>query len=174
MGGLSVVVMDIRESVESFKSLYPGGFSFEATYSRAWHFNFSYKNRKLDFGGDSGIYIYSKPAEPDWDLPLHKNSEAIWYIGKSQGTIAGRVWAHMRLIFEPGTGEVCNPRFKYHDWANDPSVPGDICTAVATGNIVVYTIQITPSTFDPQVIEKYLLACFYKSIGTLPPLNKEI
>lgn len=117
--------------------------------------------------------MYSRPGEP-WDVPLDRNTEDVWYIGKSDGDLAGRVWAHVGVIYEPGTNEPCDPRFKYHQWAESDTIPTDIARSIAHGNTVVYTIKVEPFGRAPgvaQALEKYLLACCFRVDGELPPLN---
>jgi hypothetical protein len=169
-----VLVKDIVPCIEQFRTMFKQGNSFKAEYSKPWHFNKSYKTDQVPFAKLNGVYIYSKPASPDWNVPIYQNEEVIWYIGKSAGGIGARVWQHMGSIFEPGTEDVCKPRFKYHQWANDDNVPDDIRQSIADGNVVVYIVRIEPDNFNPLVVEKYLLACFYRAWGKLPILNKDI
>lgn len=173
-----MLVKDIVSCIEQFRTMFKQGNSFTAKYSNPWHFNKSYRKEQVPFANSSGIYIYSKPA-PNWEVPINHNDKKIWYIGKSDGGIAARVWQHMGVIYEPGTKNECNPRFKYHQWAEDiVNVPADIRQSIAEGNVVVYTVRIEPGnnskTFNPQVVEKYLLACFYRAWDELPVLNKDI
>jgi len=169
-----MIVSDIPYCLQQFRVLFTKAVPFDSEFSKAWHFNLSYKDHRVPFNDQSGVYIYSKVSSPQWDVPLDQNSSDIWYIGKSQGNIGGRVWKHMGLMYDPKTGEPCDPRFKYHDWADDDTVPSKIRASIVNGETVVYTIKIAPNEFDPQVVEKFLLACHYRTKGILPPLNREI
>lgn len=173
---------DITDKLRLFQErVFPEGPSFNFESSKPWSFIYPPEgNTYVPFRNDTGIYIFSKPIvtnETDWNIPMEDNNSDIWYIGKSDGDIGGRVWSHMGLIYEPGSRILCSPRFKYNEWHKDARIPEDIRTFLDNGNIVVYTIKITPinrQRFEPQVIEKFLLACYYKSEGHLPPLNKDI
>jgi len=169
-----MLVRDVVSCLEQFRTMFNQGKSFTAEYSGPWHFNKSYRTEQVPFAKSSGIYIYTRPALPDWKLNIQQNDAEILYIGKSNGGIAARVWQHMGLIFDPETGQECDPRFKYHQWANEVNVPDDIRRDIANGDIVVYTICIEPGSFEPQVIEKYLIACFYRAWDRLPILNKDV
>src|SRR6266496_3411362 len=96
------------------------------------------------------VYIYTEPNVPKWDMSFENNHSAVWYIGKSDGDLAGRVWDHVGRIYDPSTGgKECVPRFKYHRWADQASVPQSIRDAVANGNIVMYTIKVDPRGAGP-------------------------
>ena len=169
-----MIVKDIVQYLKQYKAMIAGDVPLEFEYSQPWHFNISYRDQKVPFASNSGVYIYTKPDEKNWHIPIEENIGDIWYIGKSEGDIGGRVWAHMGLIYEPGTQEECRPRFKYHDWSDDQNILDSIRNSIAEGEIVVYTIKVSPEDFNPQVIEKYLLACFYRAKKKLPILNKDI
>jgi len=172
--GNSMVVKDIIQYLDQFKSIVPNDSSFRFECSDPWHFNISYQKQNVPFGGDSGIYVYTDPVSENWNLQIEHNYSNIWYVGKSEGDIGGRVWAHMGLIYEPDTKEVCKPRFKYNEWRDDQKIPDDIRKSIEEGDVVVYTIKIIPVSFDPKVVEKYLLSCFYRLNNRLPFLNKDI
>jgi len=171
-----MLVKDIPRCLETYLQLFPQGSGFRTSYSRAWHPNRSSDDPIDELGATTGIYIYSAPGDPDWDLKMSENDNSIWYIGKSRGSVRARVWQNLGRLYEKD-GSVCDPRFKYHRWANDSTVR-DVATkdAVAKGDFVAYSVSITPLAhcFEPQVVETFLLSCFYRSTGTLPILNSLI
>jgi hypothetical protein len=136
--------------------------------------NHSYQDGQVDFAKSSGIYVYSEPDAANWRLPIEVNENSIWYIGKSDGNLAGRVWNHLGCVYEPGTNEACNPRFKYHQWAEVQGIPDVVRKSVFDGNVVVYIIEVTPNGDSPgfaHALEKYLLVLYFRRYGHLPPLN---
>jgi hypothetical protein len=169
-------VCDLKPYVDTFRALPSASRPISLDFSRPWHFNHSYRETQVNFEKDGGIYIYSCPCEP-WAVPFDQNAQEIWYIGKSDGALARRVWAHMGDIYEPGSREPCNPRFRYHEWADCESVSRDIRNAIAHGDTVVYTIKVEPLGGAPGIakaLEKYLLACCFRVDGKLPPLNVDL
>lgn len=129
-------IQDVKVALDTFQGLFPGPVPFELEYSPPWHFHEAVKLR-VPFEHDRGIYLYSKPSSPDWHLPIGQNDSPVWYIGMSNSAIAGRVWSHMGLIYEPGTSQRPAPPFKYHQWAQLESFPPEVVNAVANGDIVV-------------------------------------
>lgn len=169
--------MKVKEIVNYlfyYQELFKKGIVFDFVCSAPWHFNKPDIVPRVPLGSESGIYIYTRPNEGNWEVNIEDNNSDIWYIGKSAGDIGGRVWAHMGLMYEPETKKICNPIFKYNDWSEDNSVDPKIRDSISNGNLVVYTIKISPKEFNPEVVEKYLLSCYYKAKGCLPPLNKGI
>jgi len=151
-----------------------GAKSLSYTVSTPWHFN-QCRKESVPFGDGNGIYIYSCPADSNWQLAPELNVEDVWYIGKSDGNIGGRVWSHVGLIYEPDLNRVeCVPRFKHHQWKKDDSVPVGVRDKIASGNIVVYTVkmEVQVSSILPNALEKYLLATCVRLTGELPVLNK--
>jgi len=169
-------VCSLKRYVEAFRALPDASQPISLHFSRPWHFNHTFRE-PIEFAKDSGIYIYTCPANP-WDLALDQNAQDIWYIGMSDGGLAGRVWAHVGAIYDPpGSGVLCNPRFKYHQWTTVETVSDQIKTAIAIGNLVVYTIKVEAIGSAPglaQALEKFLLACCFRVDGKLPPLNIDL
>ena len=165
---------NLAEVVETFRLMQ--GSPLNVIFGKPWHFTHSYSERHVDFAAQSaGVYIYTEPVTPDWNVPLEQSPAAVWYIGKSDGALAGRVWAHVGAIRDPETGKECVPRFKYHEWAAQQSVPQSIRDSVANGNVVVYTIRIHLVGEPPgyaQALEKFLLASHFRNTASLPPLNR--
>ena len=119
-----------------------------------------------------GIYIYSECKESDWNIQLIENINEIWYIGKSLGSIRARIWKH--LAINSKDIKEGDPKFKNHRWTNDPNVMGtSINNSISMGDFNVYAIPIRSGKiqFPPEVVETYLLCCYYKSLGRLPLLN---
>jgi len=170
-------VCDLQHLVEMFGDVVKDARSIELTVGRPWHFEHSYRESHPDFAKSPGVYVYSKPASPDWNLALERNTELIWYIGKSDSNLASRVWSHIGLTYDPETQRPCEPRFKFHQWAQREDVPFGIREAIATAQVVVYTIKVDPLGRPPglaQALEKFLLATYYRATGSLPPLNLEL
>lgn len=172
-----MIVADIQRCLELYAGLFLSGSGFQVKYSRPWHPNRSKDDDPIsELNAKSGVYIYSKPGDPNWDLPLMKNQNAIWYIGKSRRSIRARVWANLGA-FKEENGSTCNPMFKYNRWANDKRIRDDsIKDAIGNGEFVAYSIAVLPVglNFAPEIVETYLLTCFYRSTGTLPVLNSLI
>ncbi|GEM_PF-2041069 len=171
-----MTVRDVAQQIIAFQQMFPGATPFQVEFAQPWHFDEA-TQRRIPFADDIGIYLYTQPATPNWNLLIHDNVSAVWYIGKSDAALAGRVWAHVTLIYEPGSRQVPSPRFKYEQWAQNQKISSAIREAVADGQITVYTIKITPAGRAPGwpgVIEKYLLSYFYRATGALPPLNDTI
>jgi len=171
-----MLVADIPRCLETYASLFPGADVFRASFSDAWHPNRSSNDPIEDFGAKSGVYIYSAPGDPDWNLSISDNKNPIWYIGKSRSSVRARVWANLGVLYEKD-GAICNPIFRYHRWADDEKIKdNEIKQAIAGGEFVAYSIAIEPvgSNFAPEIVETYLLTCFYRSAGTLPVLNSLI
>jgi len=165
-----MLVKNVPKLLEIYSNLNlnPDDLSFE--FSEPWYFNKENAGH-VPFGSSSGVYIYTEVTD-NWETEFENCEYEILYIGKSQGDIGGRVWAHMGLIYEPGTKEICNPRFKYHNWKDDSSVPQKIKDNLALGETVVYAIKVNPSEFYAESLEKYLLTCCYRLDRKLPILNK--
>ncbi|HUL11825.1 MAG TPA: hypothetical protein VLU73_06615 [Methylococcaceae bacterium] len=149
--------------------------------SPPWHFNES-KGKRLPYEADYGIYLFSKPSYPTWEIPLAENDSEIWYVGKSAGDIGGRTWKHMGLIYEPGTNSPCTPRFKYNQWANVESVDSDIRKPITDGDVVIYVVKVSgsPSLTDtqryllPELLEKHVLSMHIHSTGKLLSFNFQL
>ena len=55
------------------------------------------------WNGTFTTIIHSKQrGTQKWNIPAIDNGAEILYVGKSDGDIGGRVWAHMGYIYEPG------------------------------------------------------------------------
>jgi hypothetical protein len=149
--------------------------TISAEFSPPWHFNFN-KTQSVTFGAECGIYLFTKPAVPDWDITIESNTEDIWYVGESAGNIERRVWDHVGRIYESGSDYVeCDPRFKYNQCADEPTVPEDVKRHLANGDVVVYTVKITPGHKRLLLaLEKHLLSIHVRTKGQLPLLNKII
>ncbi len=168
-------VKELKPHIDHFIN-FPGGRQpVSAEFSRPWHFNFC-KGEQIPLSVGNGVYLYTKPATPDWNLPFEENAEDVWYIGKSEGDIGGRVWHHTGRTFEPGSqDEICNPRFKYHSWKDAAYVPDSIKNQIATGDLVVYVIQIKSELkMLAPALEKYLLVVHLRLTGELPILNMQL
>jgi len=165
-------VKDIRSHIENFIKIQ--GIEANVQYSKPWHFNF-HKGEKVPFGDCTGIYLYAEALSDNWNIPIESCQRDIWYIGKSEGDLGGRVGKHMGLIYEPNSREVCTPRFKYNDWHSDADVPADIKRQIADGELVVYTIKlVSEKTLLALALEKYLLSIHVRVTGRLPVLNKDL
>jgi len=146
-------------------------------FSKPWHFNHSFREEHPPFRGSPGVYIYAEPSLPSWQMPFEKCTSAVWYIGMSNGDIAGRVWRHVEPIYDPATNQPWTPRFKQHQWWQNTTIPSHILEAVATGNVVVYGMKVEPVgplPGLPRVLEAYLLARYYAATGSLPLLNADL
>lgn len=141
---------------------------FNYDFSPPWHLK-QWRECRVPFENEPCVYIITKPAEPNWDIPLADNEADIWYIGKS-GRGASRVWEHLGNL--PGLGA---PRFANHRWATTHSIPPQIRDAIAEAKSVLYTIKIVPGGKKalPIALEKFILARFYQKYGEFPPLNLE-
>lgn len=171
-----MVVEDIPRCLKIFSELFSWDNGFQVHYSSAWHPNKSMDDPILDLGASTGVYIYSEPNYPQWNLPISANKNAIWYIGKSQSSVRARVWRNLGNMSEKD-GSVCNPKFKYHRWANDETIKDiRVKEAIAQGDFVAYSIAIKPVSvrFAPEIVETFLLTCFYRSRGEIPVLNSLI
>ncbi len=172
-----MVVRDIPRCIDTLNNLFPGEKPFRAEYSGAWHPNESGDDDPiLRLGATGGIYFYSEPGNPEWNLNINENGNSIWYIGKSSASVRSRVWKNLGNLYE-SDGSLCNPRFRHHRWMNDSSITdARVKNNIANGDFVAYGIDIVPqeSRFDPEIIETFLLCCYYRSMGKLPVLNSII
>ena len=169
--------MNLRDLHAAAKTFGAADHSLTVAFGQAWHAKESYRDGQVDFANISGVYLYTEPCVPDWRVPFAENRSAVWYIGKSNGGQAGRVWKHLGRVNEPGTRTPCVPQSKYHRWAEKESVPRRIRDAVANRNLVVYTIGVQPLGNPPgnaKSMEKYLLEAYVRSVGSLPPLNSRL
>ena len=83
-------VQDVRVALEAFEHLFPGPAPLQLEYSSPWHFAEA-QQRRIPFEQHHGIYIYSEPTTPDWRVPIDQSESPVWYIGKSDAALAGRV-----------------------------------------------------------------------------------
>jgi len=165
----------IIDSLRRFQSLPTVLGEFSVEISDPWHFNKS--GGKVPLEGECGIYVYTQPGDSDWRLPLAANQNAVWYVGKSGGSIGGRVWSHMRTIYDPETRTPWTPRFKAHRWAQTYSVPEEIRDRLANGDITVYSVAVRAGTnraLLADLLEKHVLVEFVLTHGHLPPLNLQL
>jgi hypothetical protein len=161
--------------IHNFSNLFHEGCSFEIEFGGPWHFNECRGTAPPHADNEIGVYFYTCRNPKDWSTPIEQNEADIWYIGASNSDLGSRIWDHVGAIYEDYKNRIeCSPRFKRNQWANDNSVPDNIKQSVAEGDIVIYTVAISPKDFNPMVLEKYLLACYYKAWGRLPFLNKGI
>jgi hypothetical protein len=171
-----VSVQYIKKILDKFIAL-PWNFQpLRCEISEPWHFN---ESREIDvpFGYEKGLYLYTKPNVPEWNLPMINNENPVWYVGKSEGDVGGRVWNHVLPVTEKQTGLPCIPRFKYHQWSEIPSVPEDVRDSVASGIVVVYTISVRSESQVPflaELLEKYVLIEYVLAEGKLPVLNFQL
>lgn len=168
--------MKLNKALEYIQEYVKIGFSifpFQIKISDVWHFNHS-QGIGVPFGDSSGIYIYSLPSSGSWNENPNEINEDILYIGKSNGDIGGRVWSHVGLIYEPGTKEVCIPRFKYHQWRDDENINDELKKNISDGDISVVTVKVDVpiNSMIPEAIEKYLLSLCVRIDDKLPILNK--
>lgn len=108
---------------------------------------------------------------------MAENQNAVWYVGKSGGSIGRRVWSHMGSIYDPATRTPWTPRFKRHRWAETHSVPQDIRDRLADGDVVVYALAVradTNSALLADLLEKHVLVEYVLTHGHLPPLNLQL
>ena len=141
-------------------------------FSKPWHFNESAKTA-VPYSDAYGIYLFTNPANP-WNIDIESNNEDVLYIGKSEGGIGGCVWQHVGLIYEPNSNyQLCNPRFKYHKWHKD-NISEEVKHKIANGDIVIYSVKISPNDLMVNALEKYLLALYHRKTGKLPVLNRGI
>jgi len=116
-----MVVEDIPRCLETYANLFPGVDVFRASFSDAWHPNRSSDDPIEEFGAKSGVYIYSAPGDPNWNISISDNKNSILYIGKSRSSVRKRVWANLGVLYEKDRS-ICNPRFKYNRWADDEKI----------------------------------------------------
>ena len=176
VGERIVTVKFAKELVENFcKRPSPfGQIKFEV--SAPWHFNES-KGAGIPFAKENGIYIYTKPNKPSWNISADENSNELLYVGKSVGDISGRVWHHVGRTCDPTTNLPSSPRFKFHRWSTALSVPSEVRESVATGNVVIYTISLHSESRNyilPELLEKYVLVEYVLAMGRLPALNLQL
>lgn len=168
-----MTVAFVKRKIDEFGKIQSAFGALKVEIGRPWHFNES-KEEYVPFGKEHGLYLFTKPNLPDWEIEAEENDNPVWYVGKSAGDIGGRVWKHVGLIFDPETKLVCNPRFKFHRWSNVLSVPEDTRKSVADGNVVVYTVAVRSESMSPllsELLEKYVLVHYALENGGLPELN---
>lgn len=171
-----MVASNVIESVKRFRELPSALGPCEIETSDPWHFNES-GGQRIPYEHHPGIYLYTRPARTDWRIPLGENNNEIWYVGKSAGSLGGRVWSHMGSIYDPETGTPWEPRFKRHRWAELQSVPQDVRESLANGDVVVYTLAIRSDTSQAllaELLEKHVLVEYVLSQGQLPVLNMQL
>ncbi|WP_045217386.1 hypothetical protein [Desulfonatronovibrio magnus] len=169
-----MVVKDIDECLKTYNNLFGSKIKLKATYSDPWN-PLRGEDIFYELNYQCGIYIYSECKETDWNIPLTENMNEIWYIGKTIGSIRGRIWKN--IANDSKELKKGDPKFKNHRWTNDPNVIGTpIDTVISMGDFNVYAIPIKSENehFPPEIIETYLLCCYYKSQGRLPILNSII
>jgi len=99
-------VKTIPDLLEQFRGVGANLNDLSFEYSEPWYFN-KEKAGYVPFSDCTGLYIYTGVSENlDADI-FHCDTEVL-YVGKSQGGIGGRVWAHMGVLYDPETKEVCN------------------------------------------------------------------
>jgi hypothetical protein len=165
-------VRDIKTWADEFAARSASDFEF----SDPWHFN-ACRDKYPPFRGLPGVYVYSEPANPIWNVAFKDSDARVWYIGMSDTDVCGRIWDHVTPIYDPANRQPWVPRFAAHQWRNVEAVPEQIRNAIAGGECVVYVIRIAPGgppPGRPRALEAYLLALFYAKNGGLPPLNTVI
>lgn len=173
--GFDITAASTIDSVRRFQALPSALGEFSVEVSEPWHFNES--GGRVPFESECGIYLYTEPGDPVWRLPLAENQNAVWYVGKSGGSIGGRVWSHMGSIYDPTTGTTWTPRFKRHRWAEANSVPQDIRHRLAHGDVVVYALAVRAernAALLAELLEKHVLVEFVLTHGHQPPLNLQL
>ena len=169
-----MLVQDIDKCLNLYNNLFDSKTKIEAKYSEPWN-PLRAEDIFYDLNYQCGIYIYSECKESEWNIPLKENTNEIWYIGKSLGSIRSRIWKHLAInIKEIKEGE---PKFKNHRWVNDPNIMNTkIDDLLSKGDFNVYAIPIKSENikYPPEIIEIFLLCCYYKSLGRLPILNSII
>ena len=162
----------IKENI--YNNLFDSETKIEAIYSDPWN-PLRGEDIFYDLNYQCGVYIYSECKESDWNIQLIENINEIWYIGKSLGSIRARIWKNIAINSKDiKEGE---PQFNNHRWTNDPYLMGtSISNSIAMGDFNVYAIPIRSEKFQfpPEMVETYLLCCYYKSLGRLPILNSII
>lgn len=172
-------VSDIHTLLHKFNELGDMSNAISPVYSDPWNplRSENVKGRDIFYHQNYkyGLYIYSENTGADWNKKLTENSNEIWYIGKSLGSIRARIWKHIAVDSKSiKDGE---PIFKNHRWANDPKINNtNIGDAIASGDFNVYAIPIKSAnnSIPPEIVETFLLCCHYKSLGRLPILNSII
>jgi hypothetical protein len=181
MRGTKMRAKDVEKALREFEKSDSSFGELSVTISNPWHFNSS-RELRIPFESEYGIYLFTKPSLPSWDIGIDSNDQDVWYVGKSVGDIGGRVWNHVGRIYDPETKLPCSPRFKFHRWADVDSIDPNIRKAVADGNVVVYTIRIsaTPTLTHAQkgllseLAEKYVLVKYVLEHGKPPALNFQL
>lgn len=120
-----------------------------------------------------GVYLLTKPTEPDWNVPFEESNADIWYIGMTSVNIFECMIRHFG---HPRHGA---PVVYEHRWTNN-SAPPDINTYLARGDVVVYPIEVSSTSPQltekqrnllPGLVEKQLIVAYADRYGMLPPLN---
>jgi len=140
-----------------------------------WHARESW-HEPFPFADDSGVYLYSRPSEGQWQVNAEDNDQPVWYVGVSL-TIGGRARDHLGVQYEPKSKYVpCVPKFKYHRWSELVYVPTEVRDSIARGNLVIYALALRGS--DPkftrlasEMLEKHLLVQNVFDCQELPVLN---
>jgi hypothetical protein len=148
----------------------------EVEFGKPWHPNHD-RGSKVPNGAAGGLYLYTRPGIGEWRIDAKDNPNDVWYIGKSQKDIGGRVWHHLGSIYEPGVkGVECVPRFKYHKWSrNCDYIAPEIRNAIAEGEVVIYTVALKNSAGFPylaELVEKVALTEYAFAFNKIPPLNR--
>ena len=152
--------------------------TFRQKTSDPWYYLEQHTNLRIPYETDYGIYLFTKPSEPDWKISLDENRSTLWYVGKSAGDIGGRVWNHLGNVYNEN-GERCDPPCRAHQWAGNENVDASIRDAIAHGCLVVYTVKIempgnlnqTQEMLLPELLEKHILMRYFLKYGRLPALN---
>lgn len=176
IGGHQVDARTVIDSVSRFQKLPSALGACDIEISSPWHFNESGKER-IPFEHHAGIYLYTRPGGTEWRVPLGENTNEVWYVGKSAGSLGGRIWSHMGSIYDPETGTPWEPRFKRHRWAELQAVPLDVRESVANGDVVVYTMAIQSEAnlyLMAELLEKHVLVDYVLANGRLPVLNMQL
>ena len=89
-----MIVKDIDKCLKIYNNLFDSETKFEATYSDPWN-PLRGEDIFYDLNYQYGVYIYSESPESDWNIQLKENTNEIWYIGKSIGSIRDRIWKNL-------------------------------------------------------------------------------
>lgn len=145
--------------------------------SAPWHFK-EFRKTRLEVESEGGLYLYTRPASPDWKIPAATNASDVWYVGKSDRNLTGRVWNHMGVADPAQSTHDGSPRFSRHKWAkNCDYIGANLLSNLEKGEVVVYTVAIDGVTgfgYTPELIEKHVLVEYALKYGALPALNRQI
>ena len=175
-------VADMMEVIDGFLKNQALDEKNEVIYSDPW-FPFpeyiSEKDTLNDFGGATGIYIFTQPDRADPLLPLHLNNNKIWYIGMSDNSIRARVWKHLEpMSFDKLIpDEIGKQQWGATEWYSRNSIDLKTRQAIIIGKFVVYGIRIdafSNNSDSRRQLENYLLQAYQKANGSLPVFNMQL